>query len=415
MMAIFKAIKIILNKKLKAFLSSFKNIAMIKKIFFLLPLFLSNQLTAQKFSPPPGKQLLIIGQDLDAVKNYVDTKKYPAPGGHTVYVNLFGVNDSKANYAGLGEDKNGNTVTNVDWGAGPVNAHAAAFDTLYKNSVLVIGLYMNTEKKIFEGVAKGKSDKEIKRLGMFIKKVKKPVFLRIGYEFEGMWNPAYADTAAYKAAYRRVTEVLRKEGVENFATVWQTSASPIDDIIEKKHENIDDWYPGDDVVDWIALSWFLNPDYISPIAETKITQGQLAEELIALAHKHHKPVMIAESTPQGYDLKNNTKRNITAILDGTAGADTTIKTPQQIWNEWYVPYFNFIRKNMDVVKAVAYINTDWDTQAMWGTPYNGGYWGNAQVQDNEYISGQWIAEISKINWLHGSGKLFSILTYSSEK
>jgi Glycosyl hydrolase family 26 len=380
-----------------------------KEIFFLLLVFFSKTLCAQKFSPPAGKQLLIIGQDLDAVKNYADTKKYPSPGGHTVYINLFAVNDSKANYGGLGEDKKGNPVADVDWGAGPVNAHTAAFDLLYKNSVLVIGLYMNTGEKIFKDVAKGKSDKEIKRLGTFIQKVKKPVFLRIGYEFDGMWNPAYTDVAAYKAAYRRVVEVLRKQGVNNFASVWQTSASPIDDIIEKKHENIEDWYPGDDVVDWMGFSWFLNPDFKSPVAEIKTTQGELAEELIALAQKHSKAVMIAESTPQGYDLKNNTKRNISSVLDGAAGNNMLQLAPQQIWNDWYKPYFDFIQKNKDVVKAVAYINANWDVQRMWGNPYNSGYWGNSRVQDNDYISQQWVNEVSKDNWLHGTVELFAIL------
>ncbi len=376
---------------------------------FLFCILLCQQLAAQKFAPPDGRQLLIIGQDLDAVSNYVNVKKYPSPGGHTVYINLFALNTADENYGGLGEDTNGNVVANADWGAGPINAHSAAFDPLYGNTALVIGLYMNGTKQKFEGLGKGESDEEISRLGKFIARVGKPVFVRIGYEFDGIWNTAYADAVAYKKAFRRVTEVLRKQGVQNFATVWQASASPVDDLEEKKQENIADWYPGDDVVDWMALSWFLNPGYQSPFSAIKVTQGALAEELLAFARSHQKPVMIAESAPQGYDLKNCTRRNITALLDGPAGRDTLQLTPQQIWNDWYKPYFNFIEGNKSVIKAVAYINANWDGQKMWGPPYDGCYWGNSRVQDNEYISREWKKEISKNNWLHGSEELFSLL------
>lgn len=382
-----------------------------KKLFFLMPIVISGQLIAQKFLPPPGKQLLIVGQDLDAVKNYVNTGKYPTPAGHTVYISFFSINNpqGKYPYGGLGEDLNGNPVAAVDWGAGLVSAHTAAFDPLYKNTVLVIGLSMNGSKENFDAVGQGRSDVQIIRLGAFIKKVAKPVYLRIAYEFEGTWNPAYANAETYKAAFRRITEGLRRDSVQNFASVWQTSASPIDDIVEKKHENIEDWYPGDDVVDWMALSWFLNPQYQSSVSTIKTTQWQLAEELLTLARKHNKPVMIAESTPQGYDLKNLTKRNIAGILDGPTGLGKQKVTPQQIWKAWYEPYFNFIKNNKNLIRAVAYINTNWDSQKMWGAPYSGGYWGNSQVQENYYISKQWKKEISKSNWLHGSGKLFDLL------
>ena len=384
------------------------------KLFFFVLFFISNTGVAQKLVPPGGKQLLIIGQDLEAVKNYSATNKYPSPGGHTVYISLYGINSPEGPYpyGGLGEDRDGKPVAAVDWGAGLVSAHTAAFDPLYKNSVLVIGLSMNDGSKKIEGIAKGDFDAEIDRLAKFIKKVNKPVYLRIGYEFEGVWNPSYKDPETYKAAFRRITERLRKQGINNFATVWQTSASPIDDIIEKKREKIEDWYPGDDVVDWMGLSWFLNPAVKSSTSLIKTTQGELAEELLSLARRHNKPVMIAESAPQGYDIKMLTKRNITGILDGPSGGDLRQIQEREIWEQWYKPFFGFIDKNKNLIKAVAYINTNWDNQSMWGSPYNGGYWGNSQVQDNAYISKKWKEKISKKNWLHGNGNLFSILNSS---
>ena len=383
------------------------------RLFFFALLFIINTSAAQTLVPPGGKQLLIIGQDLEAVKNYSATNKYPSPGGHTVYMSLYGINSSEGPYpyGGLGEDRNGKPVGAVDWGAGLVSAHTAAFDSLYKNSVLVIGLSLNDGSEKIEGISKGDFDAEIERLAKFINKVRKPVYLRIGYEFEGAWNPSYKDPEIYKAAFRKVTEGLRKQAAKNFVTVWQTSASPIDDLIENKHEKIEDWYPGDDVVDWMGLSWFLNPTVKSSTSLIKTTQGELAEELLNLARKHNKPVMIAESAPQGYDIKLLTKRNITGILDGPAGKGLHQITAKQIWKQWYEPFFNFINKNKELIKAVAYINTNWDKQSMWGSPYNGGYWGNSQVQDNGYISKKWNQKINKKNWLHGDSQLFSTLSY----
>ena len=123
--------------------------------------------------------------------------------------------------------------------------------------------------------------------------------------------------------------------------------------------------------------------------------------------------MIAESAPQGYDIKRLTKRNITGILDGPAGEGLHQLKAKQIWKQWYEPFFRFIDKNKELIKAVAYINTNWDKQSMWGSPYNGGYWGNSQVQDNPYISKKWKERINKKNWLHGDSNLFSILNSSN--
>lgn len=63
-------------------------------------------------------------------------------------------------------------------------------------------------------------------------------------------------------------------------------------------------------------------------------------------------------------------------------------------DEWYAPFFRFIRNNKDVVKAVAYINADWDAQELWAPPYANGYWGDSRVQANSGISKKWLSEIS---------------------
>ncbi len=84
-----------------------------------------------------------------------------------------------------------------------------------------------------------------------------------------------------------------------------------------------DWYPGDDYVDWFAISYFDQ-------------QHTYMNQFVQLAKKHEKPLMIAEASPWYLS---------------TSKSDAA-------WKKWFVPFFTFIRENN--VKAVSYINCDWD-------------------------------------------------------
>ena len=75
----------------------------------------------------------------------------------------------------------------ANWGSGDCCAQCYVDDEDYKYSAISIGLSMvNHEKK----VANGTHDQLIKELANWIKGLgERPVFLRIGYEFDGWdWN-----------------------------------------------------------------------------------------------------------------------------------------------------------------------------------------------------------------------------------
>ncbi|MGB5395751.1 MAG: glycosyl hydrolase [Gammaproteobacteria bacterium] len=354
--------------------------------------------------------LLIIGQDLTSVTDYVESAYFPVPGGITTYISFYSLlSESFPAYGALGQDVDGDAYSNnVNWGAGPLSAHSAAVS--YPGASLVIGL------NIAEGDAStvwaqggladigvGAYDANIRRLARFCKSIQKQVYLRIGYEFDGAWNRGYEKYSSYIYAYRRIVDVMREQGVTNVAYVWQASASPVDDIVEGRHENIMDWYPGDEYVDWMGLSWFLSPGSVPQPAPD---QTSLANEVISFARRQSKPVMIAEAAPQGFDLTRMTKSNISVLLDGAAGSDTKSQTSSQIWDAWFAPFFSYIHANADVIRAVAYINADWNSQAKWSTPYNEGYWGDSRVQHNPVIRQHWLREIGDTSfWLHGGPDL----------
>jgi hypothetical protein len=88
--------------------------------------------------------------------------------------------------------------------------------------------------------------------------------------------------------------------------------------------------------------------------------------------------MIAEVTPRGWDL---------LVQDGPS-----------IWQRWFVPFMNHVKKNSDIVKAVAYINQRWTDQPMWKDQG----WGDTRIQANDYIRGQWMKELESGYWIHKS-------------
>ena len=215
------------------------------------------------------------------------------------------------------------------------------------------------------------------------------VYLRIGYEFDGAWNHGYADADLYKAAYRHIVDGLRREGASNIEYVLQAGAAGVDEIIDRRHEDIANWYPGDDYVDWLALSWFMNPDERS-IVDTgefiPMSPGELSDEVLRLARDRGKPVMIAEASPQAMDLNEKFTANHSPLWDGESASNRQTMSDDEIWDYWFAPLFAYMNDNSDVIYALAYINADWDSQPMWGPPYESGFWGDTRLEANDEIA-----------------------------
>lgn len=333
-----------------------------------------------RFEPPPGRRLLILGQDLGAIggfpapndQGYVD--RIPLmPGGVTTYTDV-------ANLRGLLEPSNA--------GSGDTWAQGIIDHPRYRDSVLVVGLYMVGSEN---AVASGRLDAKLAALGTWIRACRRPVLLRIGYEFDGSWN--HYDPAAYQQAYRRIVDHLRAARVDNCATVWQAATSPVNG----ETRDLALWYPGDAYVDWIGCSWFLSTP----------RQVELTDTLLGFARAHGKPVMVCESAPQGYDTTRCTRRNIG--VEGKAGADPRSLTAEEIWSAWYVPFFDYLDRNQDVIRMLAYINVNWDAQWMWGPPYRQGYWGDSRIETNAELTARWLERFRQPVWLSASPTLFAEL------
>jgi hypothetical protein len=300
-----------------------------------------------KYEPADGKILLIIGQDKSAHDQYIND--IGTPGGLMFYT----------------------SVQQLQGISTPITANSGTWDfpvkfTSYPDLAVQIGLWMSGttgSEDDLDRIDNGVYDTNLDTLGNWIRNLSRPVYLRVGYEFD---NPDFNYTAEkYIRAYKHVVDHFRSQGVTNIAYVWHSVA------YNNSAATVGNWYPGDSYVDWVGISFFLNE------------HSSARNSIAAFAVQHNKPLMIAESTPYGI-----------GTLSG-----------QSSWDNWFDPYFDFVTaKN---VKAICYINWDWETIPQ----FAGTGWGNCRIQNNITVKGNWVTETSQSKYLPSSTSLYSDLGY----
>ena len=323
-------------------------------LFLLSPIFAQKSANygEPKFAPSNGKKLLIIGQDLGSVgglnthtNGYVDMVGTAIPSGVTSYTSI--------------ESLSGLTAM-TNWGAGDIRAQAYLEDATFDNSFIVIGLYL---VGILDQINNGLQDNNIRTFANWVKGQDRPVFIRIGYEFEGPWNNY--TPSEFQNAWRYIVHIFDEEEVRNAAYVWQSAGL--------NNSNISSWYPGDEYVNWMAYSQF---------------DGQnMGQSIKHFANQKNKPIMIAEAAP----------RVVLSSGDGQAH-----------WDNWFAPLFNEIYAN-DRIKALAYISANWELQPMW----TGQGWGDSRIEANAVVKQNWELEIAKSPWLMASESLLDSLNYEN--
>jgi uncharacterized protein (TIGR03437 family) len=203
-------------------------------------------------------------------------------------------------------------------------------------------------------VAAGAYDTQIGYLIAGLRELATPVYLRIGYEFNGLsWN-GYAP-APYIQAFQHVTNLLRAAPDVEAATVWDAAADGVG--------NVTDYYPGDSYVDWFGLNLFPDSDFGFAIVPN----------FMSLATAHSKPVMVGESTPE------------------TVGAQSGAAS----WSGWFADYFNLLQ-TYSQVKQFNYIDANWtaaavaDNQPSWST------WGDSRLElpTAAYVRNLYMAELA---------------------
>ncbi|MHB1023043.1 MAG: glycoside hydrolase family 26 protein [Acidobacteriaceae bacterium] len=209
-------------------------------------------------------------------------------------------------------------------------------------------------------VAAGALDNQLALLCTGLQSLDRPVFLRIGYEFNGQWN-GY-EPASYIAAFRRIVTTLRACHLNAVAAVWDFAPDGQD-------LNYMRYYPGDDVVDWWAVNLFSESSFTSTD-----TQRFLDD-----AESRRFPVMIGESTPRFH-----------SVTEG-----------QSVIDQWYQPYFQLILSHPQI-KAFCYINWNWAKYEQWAD------WGNARIQDDPTVLAFYKQELSKAAYASAGDRKYTL-------
>jgi hypothetical protein len=243
----------------------------------------------------------------------------------------------------------------------------------YTSSSLIpqIGLYMNggglDEHPVppyDEAVAAGLYDTQIAELCAGLKSLACPVFLRIGFEFNGPWNGYRPES--FKRAWIRIVEALRREGLDEVATVW--CYCPLPSRREQPwgvDRDYEAFYPGDDVVDWWSIDLFEVADFY--IDNTRWFMEDATQRQF--------PVMIGEATPRKVGVNEG----------------------ETAWQKWFRPFFDFIY-SQPTVKAFCYINWNWTQYPQFHD------WGDARIEANETVLRYYQAELANEWYRHAEGE-----------
>ncbi|MEO1451359.1 MAG: glycosyl hydrolase, partial [Bacteroidota bacterium] len=169
-------------------------------------------------------------------------------------------------------------------------------------------------------VAEGTYEAQIEAFIKGLKALERPVYVRIGYEFEGSWN-GY-DPVGYVAAFIKITQAMREAELP-VATVWCSGGGSANFMA---WEDMQAYYPGDEWVDWWGIDIFSPEEWSNPALPRFLTR----------ADGHQKPVMIGETTPR-----------YVGVEDGAVS-----------WEKWFQPFFETVYASPQI-KAICYINWDW--------------------------------------------------------
>jgi hypothetical protein len=310
--------------------------------------------TRAKFAQHITGSLLLIGQEKISIDRYRNAMGEPA--GFMFYTDLIG-------QAGLTDVVGGNTATCDDAGTTDLQHYIGGVAATNPRAIIQLGLSLTSGGQL-ASVATGSMDNKIRALATVLKNTGHPVLLRIAYEAEGPWNN-YSPTD-YVPAFQRIVAIIRGgtvdgktgDAADNVAMVWHLAAG------NGTTTNIVPWYPGDDYVDWIAVSWFGEGTSMT----TASADAKARDVVAAFAEAHNKPLMIAESAPRDFTAAPNNQ------------IDPNIPIASTSWNAWFAPILEWNERHH--VRIWSYINQDWRAYPMFaGTCGNGGnIWGNSRVE-----------------------------------
>ncbi len=141
-----------------------------------------------------------------------------------------------------------------------------------------------------QSIIDGKHDEYVKKWAKGAALYNKPLFLRFAHEMNGNWYPWGNSPEQYKLAWIHIHEIFVKEGAKNVIWVW----SPNNSDHHNRTDNLLDYYPGDEYVDWVGFSgfnWGTNTQY-----SVWKSFKQIADNTYKVLSQLNKPIMVTETS-----------------------------------------------------------------------------------------------------------------------
>lgn len=171
----------------------------------------------------------------------------------------------------------------------------------YIRLMLRSDLDQNRAEKVFTltNILAGKFDDDLKMWARDASVFGSPILIEWGTEpngkwfsWNGIWNGgAKEGPRRYAEVYRHIVDLMRGEGARNLSWVWHVNWF---DDPEAKWNHFENYYPGDDYCDWVALSAYgpLTPRTQDGTESFAFKMNKAYPRLTTVARG--KPVIIAE-------------------------------------------------------------------------------------------------------------------------
>lgn len=137
-----------------------------------------------------------------------------------------------------------------------------------------------------DGLNAVKDDEYLRKFARDAKASGIPIFLRFASEMNGDWVKWHGNPELYIEKFRLVAKVMKEEA-PNVAMLWSPNAVPV--------HNMNDYYPGDDAVDWVGVSTysvrFFNGDPSQPADQINPLDNI---DFLYQEYADRKPIMVSE-------------------------------------------------------------------------------------------------------------------------
>jgi cellulose synthase (UDP-forming) len=146
---------------------------------------------------------------------------------------------------------------------------------------------IGSSASLLQEITFGQRDPELRRLAEVVRQAQPQiVLLRWGHEMDlfGLYPWSVDNPPLYRSAFRHVVDVFREEGVANARWIWSSAGT----------SRAVEFYPGDDVVDYVGLTILGDPTWDASFGLPAQSFSDLLRSRYAVVQGIGKPIIIAE-------------------------------------------------------------------------------------------------------------------------